>query len=135
MPPRRTHDHEAGSHSGRIGARIISERGPVVAQEMQGQYVQLAAMKIDPARLEDYKAAVKEQIETAIRTGPGVPVLYAVAEKTIQPMSGFSKSTGIPMHTRHIWNPLISRNYKTTADKMVKSLKLVETASIMLGAK
>jgi quinol monooxygenase YgiN len=34
-----------------------------------------------PARLEDYKALVKEQIETAIRTEPGVLVLYAVAEK------------------------------------------------------
>lgn len=40
---------------------------------MQGQYVQVAEFEIDPAQLEDYKAAVKEQIETAIRVKPGVP--------------------------------------------------------------
>ena len=41
--------------------------GVAVAQEMQGQYVQIAEIEIDPAQLEEYKAAVREHIETAIR--------------------------------------------------------------------
>jgi quinol monooxygenase YgiN len=40
-------------------------------------------VKADRSRnqLEDYKAAVREHIETAIRVEPGVLVLYAVSEK------------------------------------------------------
>jgi quinol monooxygenase YgiN len=52
-----------------------------VAQETQSQYVQVAEIEIDPAQLEDYKAAVKEQIETAIRVEAGVLALYAVSDK------------------------------------------------------
>src|SRR5262245_64077151 len=59
-------------------ASVLCE--PAIAQETQGQYVQVAEIEIDPAQLRDYKAAVKEQIEAAIRTEPGVLVLYAVAE-------------------------------------------------------
>jgi hypothetical protein len=36
---------------------------PAVAEERQGQYVQVAEIEIGPAQLESYKAAVKEQIE------------------------------------------------------------------------
>jgi quinol monooxygenase YgiN len=41
------------------------------------------SVKADRSRnqLEDYKAAVREHIETAIRVEPGVLVLYAVSEK------------------------------------------------------
>jgi quinol monooxygenase YgiN len=66
-----------------LGASMLASSlsGPTVAEERQGQYVQMAEIEIDPAQLEDYKAAVKEQIETAIRVEPGVLVLYAVSEK------------------------------------------------------
>src|SRR5688572_15406349 len=65
-----------------LGAVLaLSVPGLAVAEEMQGQYVQVAEIEIDPAQLESYKAAVKEQIETAIRVEPGVLVLYAVSEK------------------------------------------------------
>jgi hypothetical protein len=43
--------------------------------------VRLAEIDIDPAQLESYKAAVKEEIETSVRVEPGVLALYAVAEK------------------------------------------------------
>jgi quinol monooxygenase YgiN len=55
--------------------------GVAVAQEMQAQYVQIAEIEIDPAQLEEYKGAVREHIETAIRGEPGVLVLYSVSEK------------------------------------------------------
>ena len=65
-----------------LGASALASSlcGPAVAQETQGQYVQVAEIDIDPAQLEDYKAAVREQIEAAIKNEPGVLVLYAVAE-------------------------------------------------------
>ena len=46
-------------------------------QELQGYYVQLAEIEVDPAQLENYNFAVSEQMETAVRVEPGVLVLYA----------------------------------------------------------
>jgi hypothetical protein len=59
-----------------IGASVLASSlcVPAGAQEMHGQYVQMAEIEIDPLQLEDYKAAVTEQIETAIRVEPGVLV-------------------------------------------------------------
>ena len=50
-------------------ASLVS--GLAIAAESQPQYVQVAEIEIDPAQLESYKAAVKEQIETAVRVGAG----------------------------------------------------------------
>jgi quinol monooxygenase YgiN len=43
--------------------------------------VRVAEIEIDSAQLDQYKAAVKEQIEAAVLLEPGVLVLYSVAEK------------------------------------------------------
>ena len=40
----------------------------------------LAKLKIYPAQLESYKAALKKHMETALRVGPGVLTLYPVAD-------------------------------------------------------
>jgi quinol monooxygenase YgiN len=50
------------------------------AQE-KNRVVHLAKLQIDSAQLENYKALLKEGIETAIRVEPGVLTLYAVYEK------------------------------------------------------
>lgn len=55
--------------------------GQARAQERQAGYVQLAELEVNPAQLESYKTAAKEQIETAIRVEPGVLALYSVADK------------------------------------------------------
>src|SRR6476620_4470776 len=64
-----------------LGASLVAatECGQAIAQEMQGPYVQVAEIEVDATQLEQYKAAVHEQIETAIRVEAGVLVLYAVA--------------------------------------------------------
>ncbi len=51
------------------------------AAENQGQMVRLARLVIDPARLEAYKDALKEEVEASVRLEPGVLTLYAVSEK------------------------------------------------------
>ena len=43
--------------------------------------VRLAKLIIDSSQLENYKAALKEEIEASVRTEPGVLTLYAVYEK------------------------------------------------------
>ena len=45
------------------------------------QMVRLAQLQIDSTQLENYKVALKEEIETSLRIEPGVLTLYAVAEK------------------------------------------------------
>ena len=104
-------------------------------QELQGQYVQLAEIEIDPGQLEDYKAAVREQIETAVRIEPGVLVLYAVSEKDNPThVRVFEIYRDADAYRSHLESAHFKK-YKATTEKMVKSLKLVQTAPIMLGAK
>src|SRR4051812_47179022 len=52
-----------------------------VADEMKAQLVQIAKLEIDSAQLESYKAALKEEVETALRVEPGVLALRAMMEK------------------------------------------------------
>ena len=43
--------------------------------------MRLAELEIDPAQLDSYKAALKEEIEASIRLEPGVLTLFAVSVK------------------------------------------------------
>ncbi|SHJ98347.1 Quinol monooxygenase YgiN [Bradyrhizobium lablabi] len=107
----------------------------MIADETQGQYVQLAEIEIDPAQLESYKAAVKEHIETAIRVEPGVLVLYAVSEKDNPAhVRVFEIYRDIDAYKAHLESAHFKK-YKATTENMVKSLKLVQVTPIMLGAK
>jgi quinol monooxygenase YgiN len=120
-----------------IGASVLASvlvRG-AVAQETQGQYVQIAEIEIDSAQIENYKAAVEEQIETAIRVEPGVLVLYAVSEKDNPArIRVFEIYRDMDAYRAHL-EAHHFKKYKATTEKMVKSLKLIQAAPIMLGAK
>ena len=120
-----------------VGISLLASAvcGAAVAQEMQGQYVQIAEIEIDPAQLEDYKAAVREHIETAIRVEPGVLVLYSVSEKDNPThIRVFEIYASTEAYRAHLEAPHFKK-YKTVTEKMVKSLKLVQTTPVMLGAK
>jgi quinol monooxygenase YgiN len=109
--------------------------GRALAQEAQEKYLQLAEIEIDPAQLESYQAAAKEQIEAAIRLEPGVLVLYSVSEKDnpthIKVFEIYRDADAYQAHlqTAHF------KKYKASTATMVKSLKLIRTIPIMLGAK
>jgi hypothetical protein len=47
--------------------------GSASSQEIEAQYVQIAHIEVDPAQLDSYRSAVREQIDAAIRQEPGVP--------------------------------------------------------------
>ena len=97
--------------------------------------VRLAELEIDPAQLEAYKAALKEEIETSVRVEPGVLTLYAVSVKG-EPnhIRIFETYRDTPAYRAHLETAHF-RKYKAEAQQMVKSLKLVETEPIVLGSR
>jgi len=106
-----------------------------LAQEVSVDYVQIAEIEIDPAQLESYEAAVKEHIDTAIRLEPGVLVLYAVSEKDNPTrVRVFEVYASTDAYKAHLEAPHFKK-YKTMTEKMVKSLRLVQTTPIALAAK
>ena len=99
------------------------------------QLVRLAKLQIDPAQLENYKAALKEEIEASIRLEPGVLTLYAVAERNrpahITILEIYADSAA---YKSHLQTPHFIK-YKTSTAAMVKSLELVETVPLIPGMK
>ena len=76
-----------------FGALMLaaSAVGQARAEERQAGYVQLAELDIDPAQLESYGAAAKEQLKR--RYGSNLASLLSIASptKTIPGISGYSK--------------------------------------------
>ncbi|MDR3219978.1 MAG: carboxymuconolactone decarboxylase family protein [Dysgonamonadaceae bacterium] len=97
--------------------------------------VRLAKLRIDAAQLENYVVALREEIETSVRVEPGVLNLYAVSEKenpthfTIMEIYAGEDAYKSHLETSHF------KKYKSSTNEMVKSLELVETAPVVLGAK
>jgi quinol monooxygenase YgiN len=97
--------------------------------------VRLAELEIDPGQLDRYTALLREEIETSIRVEPGVLTLYAVAVKG-QPthIRIFEMYADTGAYEAHLQTPHFLK-YKTGTQHMVKSLRLLETDPVMLGAK
>jgi quinol monooxygenase YgiN len=119
-----------------VGALMLaSTLGGVAAAQRQEQYVQIAEIEINPDQLEEYKAAVAEHAETAVRVEPGVLVLYAVSEKDHPTrIKVFEVYASTEAYRAHLEAPHFIK-YKTVTEKMVKSLKLVQTTPVALAAK
>ena len=107
----------------------------VSAEPVQERVVRLAELEIDPAQLEKYKAALKEEIETSIRVEPGVLSLYAVSVKGHPAQIRlFEMYASAAAYQAHLETPHFKK-YKTETAGMVKSLTLLETDPILLGSK
>ena len=98
-------------------------------------YVQIASLEIEPSCLDDYKAAVKEQIETAVRTEPGVLALHAVADKdhpghiTVFEIYRDQGAYEAHLQTAHFLA------YKAKVETMVRSLTLTRVSPVGFAAK
>ncbi|MBV9939045.1 MAG: antibiotic biosynthesis monooxygenase [Acidobacteriaceae bacterium] len=104
-------------------------------ESMQSLVVRLAELEIDPAQLENYKAALKEEIETSLRVEPGVLTLSAVSVKGHPAQIRiFETYANTAAYQAHLETPHFKK-YKTSTQGMVKSLRLVETDPILLGSK
>jgi quinol monooxygenase YgiN len=97
--------------------------------------VRLAELQIDPVRLDEYKAALSEEIEASIRLEEGVLTLYAVSVKGHPAQIRlFEMYADQAAYEAHLNTPHFVK-YKTGTRHMVQSLVLVETDPILLGAK
>ena len=105
------------------------------AQPRPKPVVRLAELQIDPGQLGEYKAALREEIEASIRLEPGVLTLYAVSVKSDPAQIRiFEMYADTAAYEAHLQTPHFKK-YKTGTGGMVKSLVLVETDPILLGAK
>ncbi len=103
--------------------------------QQNGLVVRIARLQIDPAQLENYKAALKEHAETAVRVEPGVLTLYAVYEKNNPThVTVFEIYASQDAYQAHLQTPHFIK-YKTSTKNMVKSLELMETVPIALESK
>lgn len=121
----------------RVGHLLEPESGEMQDDVliMVSRVVRLAELRIDPGQLGEYKAALREQIEASIRLEPGVLTLYAVSVKgdpgQIRIFEMYADTTA---YQAHLQTPHFKK-YKASTEGMVKSLVLVETDPIVLGAK
>ncbi|GGH06614.1 putative quinol monooxygenase [Mucilaginibacter phyllosphaerae] len=96
------------------------------ASAQKNQMVRLAKIQVDPAQLEAYNTALKEQMTTAVRIEPGVLTYYAVADKKdpsrITILEIYADTAA---YQAHIITPHFKK-YKATVQNMVKSLELVD---------
>ena len=106
-----------------------------VADPVEGRVVRLAELEIDPAQMEQYKAALREEIQASIRAEPGVLRLYAVSVKDHPAQIRlFEMYASAAAYEAHLQSPHFKK-YKAETGGMVKSLRLVETEPILLGSK
>jgi quinol monooxygenase YgiN len=106
-----------------------------VSAQSNSNYIRIANLVIDSAKLESYKDALKEHAEAAVRIEPGVLMLYAVYEKA-QPthVSVFEIYASMEAYNLHIKSPHFLK-YKGAVQDMVKSLELVDVVPIALEKK
>ena len=97
--------------------------------------IKLSRITVDSARLEEYNAYLKEEIEASMRLEPGVLVLYAVAEKE-RPhhVTILEIYVDEAAYKSHIATPHFQKYKKETLD-MVQSLELVDTTPLIPGLK
>jgi quinol monooxygenase YgiN len=99
------------------------------------QIVRLANLVIDSTQLENYKAALKEEIEASVHLEPGVLTLYAVSEKNNPThITILEIYAGTAAYKAHLQTPHFIK-YKTSTGNMVKSLELIETIPLIPGMK
>jgi quinol monooxygenase YgiN len=113
---------------------ILSVNQQTMAQP-KNQMVRLAKIKVYPAQLEKYNAALKEQMNAAIKTEPGVLTYYAVADKNdpshITILEIYADTAA---YKSHIQTPHFKK-YKETVQHMVTSLELVDVNLIAFARK
>jgi quinol monooxygenase YgiN len=114
---------------------MVRDSVDTLARQGQSPVVRLAELHIDPGQLEEYKAALREEIEASIRLEPGVLTLYALSVKgDPAQIRIFEMYADAAAYEAHLQTPHFKK-YKTGTQGMVKSLVLVETDPILLGAK
>ena len=118
-----------------LASFLFSAQRSADAESVGGPLVRIAELEIDPAHLDAYKLALKEEIETSIRVEPGVLTLYAVSLKEHpEQIRLFETYKDAAAYESHLQSPHF-KTYKRRTQQMVKVLKLIETDPILLSSK
>lgn len=113
---------------------MLFSNAKVMGQELKRIY-RIAKIQVDPAKLDEYNAALKEQMTTAIRLEPGVLSYYAVADKKDPAhITIFEIYADSAAYQSHIQTPHF-KMYKETVKDMVKSLELEDVGLIAFASK
>src|SRR5437588_9199647 len=114
---------------------LVLPSARVSADAIPGQFVLVVELEIDPAQLEPFKAAIKENGETAVRAEPGCLGFNAVFEKdTPTRVRLFEIYQNADAFKAHLETPHFKKYAETTKD-MVKSRKRIDNVSITLNVK
>jgi quinol monooxygenase YgiN len=98
-------------------------------------YVRIARIVVDSIQLENYRFALKEHAEAAVKKEPGVITLYAVYDKDKPTnVTVFEIYASVPAYQSHILTAHFLK-YKKTVENMVKSLVLTDVLPIALESK
>lgn len=112
--------------------KVIKSAGQPLAENNK---VRLSKITVDPARLAEYNAYLKEEIEASMRLEPGVLTLYAVAEKErpneVTILEIYADEAA---YRSHIQTPHFQK-YKQGTLTMVQSLELIDTTPLVPGLK
>jgi quinol monooxygenase YgiN len=90
----------------------------------------IAKIKVDGNQLEQYKVALKEQMNTSIKVEPGVLSYTVVADKKDSSLITIMEVyANLDAYQSHILTPHFKK-YKDTVKDMVLSLELIDTELI-----
>lgn len=104
------------------------------AQETSKMY-RIAKIKVDTNQLEQYKLALTEQMNTAIKIEPGVLAYTALADKSNPALiTIFEVYASYTSYQEHIATPHFMK-YKETVKDMVLSLELIDTELVLTANK
>jgi len=118
-----------------IAVLLLSLTSFAVATDAPSPLVRIAELEIDPAQLDAYKTAVKEEMEVSVRIEPGVIAIYSVAIKgSPASLRFFEIYADEAAYRAHIASPHFKKYVETTR-KMILSRKLIETEPVQLSAK
>lgn len=109
------------------GCCSAPQGGPSTQADYDDDIVRLSRIEIDPQRIDEYKAFLKEEAETSMQVEPGVRMLYAVFEQdTPHKLTILEIYDNKEAYQSHIKTPHFLKYKQGTLD-MVKSLDIVDT--------
>ena len=98
--------------------------------QVQNNMYRIAKIKVDVNQLDQYKVALKEQMNTAIKLEPGVLSYTVVADKNDASLITIMEVyANLEAYQSHILTPHFKK-YKDTVKNMVLSLELIDTELI-----
>jgi quinol monooxygenase YgiN len=92
--------------------------------------VRISEIQIDPARLDEYNAILKEESEASVRLEPGVLSIFPMYQREnpteVRILEIYASRAA---YESHIQSPHFQK-YKTMTLSMVKSLKLIDMETL-----